>query len=82
MDNRKYSYNFLRVESDSSQHMINVGILHLSVMFEYGLLGEDKRFPSVPIILSFKHGLTTFNKLMDSSFESIKERNKPISFFH
>ena len=28
-------------------------------MFEYGLLGEDKRFPSVPIILSSDYAFKT-----------------------
>ena len=50
---------FLRVESDSSQHMINVGILHLSVIFDYGLLNGDKRFPSVPIFLSSDYAFKT-----------------------
>ncbi len=54
---------FLRVESDFSQHMININILNLSVMFEYGLLREDKRFPSVPIFLSSDYAFKTEHRV-------------------
>lgn len=43
---------FLRVESGFSQHHINKNILDLSIMFEYGLLSDDNRFPAVPIFMA------------------------------
>lgn len=42
---------FLRVESDFSQNKINTNILNLSVMFEYGLMNFDNRFPDNIIFL-------------------------------
>lgn len=50
---------FLRIETDFSQHKINKNILDLSVMFEYGILNEDKSFPSIPIFLSSDYAFKT-----------------------
>lgn len=43
---------FLRVESDFSQNKINLNILNLSVMFEYGIATSDDNFPENTIFLA------------------------------
>jgi len=45
-------FSFLRVESDFSQHVINTNIMHLSVMFEWGMLTGDINFPDKPLFLT------------------------------
>lgn len=40
-------FEYLRLESDYSQHKINIYILHLHVLFDYGILSDSENFPQV-----------------------------------
>lgn len=57
----EYFY-FLRVESGFTQHEINNNILHLSCLFEWGLMEEDKNFPSSVLFLSEDYCFKTVHK--------------------
>lgn len=42
---------FLRADSDFSQNKINLNILHLSSLFEYGIVTENENFPETILFL-------------------------------
>lgn len=53
---------FLRVESDFSQNKININILNLSVMFEYGIVAGDNRFPDDILFLADDYCFKTVHR--------------------
>lgn len=50
---------FLRVDSDFSQNKINLNILRLSVLFEYGIATGNKNFPETILFMPDDHCFKT-----------------------
>lgn len=53
---------FLRIESGFSQNKINANILNLSVMFEYGIVAGDNRFPDDILFLADDYCFKTVHR--------------------